>query len=144
MKEYIAMFADGASRGNPGEAAIGVFCQRGLEPVNLAEYKNEKKNEIFSISRRIGVTTNNVAEYQALIDGLSECQKQNIRPDKVFLDSELVVKQIKGEYKIKDAKMKAKFLEVLPLLNSLKPEIIHIKREKNSIADFLANEAYNN
>lgn len=77
----------------PGEAAIGVFCQKGSETVSLAEYKANRKNEIFSISKRIGITTNNVAEYEALIAGLSECKKLNIKPDKVYLDSELVVKQ---------------------------------------------------
>lgn len=142
MNEIFTLYTDGASRGNPGEAAIGVYCRKGERSVSLADYKSGNKQEAFSLSRRIGIATNNVAEYQALIDGLSECINMKITPVRVCLDSELVVKQINGQYKIKDAKMKEKFLEVLPLLKILNTTIVHVKREQNAIADYLANSAY--
>lgn len=120
------MYVDGACQGNPGESGIGVIICQG-------------DHIIKNISQHIGITTNNVAEYMALIYGLQEALIKNIRSIHINTDSELLYKQIKGEYKVKD--------ETLKMLNTLvrhlwsgfeKIDIINIPREKNKGADKLA------
>lgn len=132
MSEKIVMYTDGGSRGNPGPAGIGVWI----------ETLNKKHGEY------IGETTNNVAEYKALIIGLKKI-KQFIGKDKsknyeieCYLDSELVVKQLNHEYKLKDENVKNNFIEIWNLMLEFKNVIfIHIPREKNKIADSLVNES---
>ena|SRR3989339_486469 len=132
MSEKIVMFTDGGSRGNPGPAGIGVYV----------ETLDKKFGEY------IGETTNNVAEYSALIFGLKKL-KQLLGKDKTKqyeiecnLDSELIVKQMNHEYKIKDENVQKNFIEIWNLMLDFKNVIfIHIPREKNSVADALVNEA---
>lgn len=124
------MFVDGASRGNPGEASIGVSIQ------------THDGKEIDSIALKIGKATNNVAEYSALIEALKRANSKKIETLSVFSDSELMVKQIRGEYRVKDPTLKLKWAEAVSLLKKFKSfTISHVPREKNKRADELANQA---
>ena len=128
----ISLYIDGASRGNPGPSGIGV--------VILGE-DDKKLKEVY---KYIGNTTNNIAEYNALVYGLDEALM--LRADEVILnlDSELVVKQLNGEYKVRDANIRLFFDKALHILKSFKHfEINHIDRSLNKEADRLANKAIN-
>lgn len=132
MSNNIKMYTDGGSRGNPGPAAIGVWI----------ETLGKKYGEC------IGEATNNVAEYAALIYGLKKL-KQLLGKDKTkryevecYLDSELIVKQLNHEYKLKEEYIQKNFIEIWNLmLDFQKVTFRHIIREKNKIADALVNEA---
>lgn len=127
------IYSDGGSRGNPGEAGIGVFIE------------DNEGNVIKEISQYIGEQTNNVAEYKALSRGLEVALDLGLKSVTCYLDSELVVKQIKGEYKVKNEGMILMFNMVKPLIKQFeKFEIVHIKRELNKKADALANRAMDN
>jgi ribonuclease HI len=103
---------------------------------------NEKKERIAEISKYLGVTTNNQAEYTALIEGLKKAKDLGAKEVSVFMDSELVVKQLKHEYKVKNKDLAPLFLQVYNLsLNFFKISFTHVYREHNSEADKLANEA---
>lgn len=122
--------ADGGSRGNPGPAAAG-FVLEGPDGSVVA-----------SGGRPLGVTTNNVAEYEALIWGLEVAAEHGIRELDVFGDSELVVRQIKGEYRVKHANMRPLHSRVMALLGRFESWAIrHVAREDNAAADALVNEA---
>ena len=126
-------YIDGAARGNPGDAGIGiVFC-------------NEKGDVIREVKEYIGTATNNVAEYKALIKALKVVIEEFTANElKIFTDSELVAKQISGHYKVKNKSLKELFSQVQQLLkNFKKAEVIHIERNKNKHADKLANIAIN-
>ncbi len=131
----LQLYTDGASRGNPGDAGIGVIIKKG-------------DAVIAAVSEYIGSTTNNVAEYTALIRGLREVQKifqtikTVIKTDRVdvFLDSELIVKQLNGTYKVRSPHLIPLWKEARLLLNSLNCSIRHIPREENFEADKLAND----
>lgn len=130
--EKIIMYTDGGSRGNPGQASVGVF----IETIN-------KK-----INKCIGIKTNNDAEYEALIFGLQKI-KQFIGKEKAknteiicYLDSELVVKQLNHQYKLKEIRIQQYFIEIWNLcLDYGNVNFFHIPREKNKIADKLVNDA---
>lgn len=127
----LSIFSDGASRGNPGPAGVGVVIKDG----------RKKVKELYKF---LGDTTNNVAEYNALILGLSEAVALKADEIVVNLDSELVVRQLNGEYKVKDGDIKKLFEIALSILKNFKHfEIRHIGREKNKEADVLANKAIN-
>ena len=126
------LYADGGSRGNPGPAGIGVV---------ILDTKKKKIKEVF---KYIGETTNNNAEYNALICGLEEVRSLGGQEVIVNLDSELVVKQINGEYRVKNADIKPLFEKVIDALKNFKSfEIRHIDRSKNKEADKLVNKAIN-
>ena len=126
------IYADGASRGNPGPAAIG------------ATIKDERGRLIASISQRIGKATNNQAEYRAIIAALEEATRLGARQVDIKMDSELVVKQINGEYRVKKATLKPLYQQVKQLQGSLEDfTITHILRQQNIEADKLANKALN-
>jgi len=128
----LLLYTDGGSRGNPGPSGIGVV---------VLDSKRKKVTEVF---RYIGETTNNVAEYTALVSGLEEAIAQDATEVAVYMDSELLVKQLNGEYKVRDANMKALFEKSLGLLKKFKSfEVNHIEREKNKEADKLVNKAIN-
>ena len=120
---------DGASRGNPGEAGVGiVFCKPDGEVVHeVADY--------------LGVETNNVAEYKAMLRALDEVVKLNATKIKFFSDSELMVKQINGQYKVKHPNLQPLYQEVKNKLARLEAYTVeHVRREKNHNADRLANQ----
>jgi ribonuclease HI len=126
----VIIHTDGAARGNPGPAAIGVII------------KDENSNFLARISRCIGVTTNNQAEYQAIIAGLEKANSLSARHVILKSDSELVVNQINGQYKIKNTGLRALYNRVVQLIGSLESfSISYIPREQNAGADALANEA---
>ncbi len=123
------VFCDGASRSNPGDASIGVSI--------VLDGK-----EVHAISKKIGIATNNEAEYQALIDGLNFCIDNSIKEIDVFLDSNLVVEQVNKNYKVKAENLKvlnSKVDELIEEFNFI--EINHVYREENKRADQLANMA---
>lgn len=134
---YAVMHCDGASSGNPGRAGIGVV-------INLPEMEARQsgKEATYRISEYIGITTNNVAEYSALIKGLEKAKSLGVSRIKIFLDSELLVRQMNGIYKVKNKNL-------IPLWNHAKDvvrafekcEILHVRREMNKEADALAREA---
>ncbi len=128
--EKLIINADGASRHNPGPAAIG------------ATIKDERGSLLASISRHIGRATNNQAEYQALIAALEKAIDLGARRIDIRLDSELVVKQVKGRYRVKNAALRPLYLKVGELLSQLEGfTISSIPREQNAEADRLANKA---
>lgn len=134
--EKVIIYTDGGSRGNPGPAAIGVLIGPTPGGKRYAE--------------TIGETTNNVAEYKALIFGLKKA-KHLVGGDKaaeteieIRSDSELIVSQLKGEYKIKDEELKPLFIDAWNLKQDFKSvEFKLISREDNKIADRLLNDALN-
>ena len=129
-KKKAIIHSDGAARGNPGPAAIG------------ATIKDEQGKLITSISQRIGNTTNNQAEYRAIIAALEKAVSLDITHVEVNSDSELVVRQIKGSYRVKKAELKPLHQRVKQLQNSLEGfTITHVPREQNVEADKLANRA---
>lgn len=129
IKEAV-MYSDGGSRGNPGIAGIGVSIQ------------DKDGNVIREIRQYIGEQTNNVAEYKALSRGLEAALDLGIEKITCYLDSELVVKQIKGEYKVKNERMIPMYNMVMPLVKEFESfSIVHVRRELNKRADQLANEA---
>ena len=128
----VEIYIDGGSRGNPGPAGIGVVIL------------DERGKKIKDIAKYIGETTNNIAEYNALLYGLEEALI--IRADEILInmDSELIAKQLSGDYRVKDSNIKPLFERALNMLKSFKGfEIKHIKREKNKEADKLLNKAIN-
>ena len=123
------LFCDGASRSNPGDASIGVSI--------LLDGK-----EVHTISKKIGIATNNEAEYQALIDGLNYCVDNSIKEIKVFLDSNFVVEQVNKNFKVKAGNLKVLNSKVDDLIQAFNfIEINHVYREENKRADQLANMA---
>ncbi|MBU4298838.1 ribonuclease HI family protein [Patescibacteria group bacterium] len=138
MKKII-IYTDGGSRGNPGPSAIGVI------------FYNELGQEIKNYSQYIGEATNNEAEYNALIFGLEKFKqlfgKKLVHVSEIELrsDSELMIKQLNGEYKVLEPKIQTLFLRAWNLkLDFKKVKFRFISREKNKEADRLVNEALNN
>jgi ribonuclease HI len=125
----ILAYTDGAARGNPGESGIGIV------------FKDERGAVLTTIYGYIGQATNNVAEYQALIVCLKNAPKTSCSRLIVHSDSELMVRQILGAYKVKDPNLKLMFQEVNRILakSAFQFEIKHIRRELNQEADQLAN-----
>ena len=124
------VFIDGASRGNPGPASVGIVFQ---DPTG---------NAVKSIAKTIGNATNNTAEYMALILALQEALMAGWKELEVFTDSELVAKQFSGEYKIKEPSIKLLFFLVSHLRQGFKKlSVTHVPREQNKLADEQANKA---
>ena len=121
------IYSDGASSGNPGKAGIGGVVSVGAET--------------FEFSRSIGITTNNVAEYSALIEALKKAVEMGATEVQVFMDSELAVRQINGQYKVRHENIKPLYEEAVSLLSTFdKFSIRHIPREQNKRADALSKE----
>jgi ribonuclease HI len=128
--EAFILYSDGASRGNPGNGGGGAVLYDGSGAV------------IATVKRYLGVCTNNEAEYRALMLGLEEAVKRGIKNLKIFLDSELLVRQIAGIYRVKNHNLQGLMYEVRKLLSLLDTYTVeHVMREKNRVADSLANEA---
>jgi ribonuclease HI len=128
--EKLVVNVDGGARGNPGPAAIGAVVQApGGEVL-------EERGE------RIGAATNNVAEYRALLLGIERAAALGASELELVGDSELVVRQVKGEYKVKDAALRELHAEVKRALRRFDTwSIRHVRRERNAAADRLVNEA---
>ena len=123
------VYCDGASRGNPGEAGIGYIIIDGNGKVLKEE------------SDYLGQATNNVAEYTALVRSLHDSIKLGAKSVQVYSDSELMVKQIKGEYRVKNPGLAPLFQQVSGLIARFDNfKIDHVHREKNKKADSLANK----
>lgn len=131
---------DGGSRGNPGPAAIGVFAQ-------------SENNVVFTLSETIGITTNNVAEYTAVIRALENIATLDLFVEKIrfVLDSELIVHQITGKYKVKQLHLQELHQKIVHLVTNLKEKgniklmsFVTVKREFNKDADKLVNKALDN
>lgn len=118
---------DGGSRGNPGPAAIGVVLKSAEETTRIGKY--------------IGSTTNNVAEYSALVEALKAAKELKATELECFLDSELVVKQLNGLYKVKDVNMRKLWSEVKTLEKYFtKTTYKNVPRAQNAEADAIVNE----
>lgn len=123
------LHADGGARGNPGPAGIGVVIF------------GEDDEVIGEIARGIGHATNNVAEYTALVEGLKMSQDLGVTDIAIFLDSELVVKQLNGEWKIKNDRLRQLAVTARRMMNAFDSATIeHVRREFNADADRLANQ----
>jgi ribonuclease HI len=127
----LTLYTDGGARGNPGPAAAGIALFDGDDKA------------IAKKSKYLGETTNNQAEYQALLLGLATAAKAT-NPSKaelrVFMDSELVVRQINGQYRVRDIDLQPLFAKAIKLLSEFASfEVVHIRREKNTVADGLVN-----
>lgn len=130
MAKKVVIHTDGAAEPNPGPAAIG------------ATIKDERGRLIASISRPIGRATNNQAEYRAVIAALEKAIGLGARQVTLNSDSELVVKQIQGSYRVKKAALKPLYRRVKELQSLLESlTVSHIPREQNTEADRLANQA---
>ncbi len=124
------MFTDGASRGNPGEAGIGVVIE------------DDSGHIVKRVARYLGKATNNQAEYEALIAGLKAAYELGAEELNIRADSELMVKQMNGQYKVKSPDLQERNAEARRLVESFRSVVIeYIPREKNKDADALANEA---
>jgi ribonuclease HI len=122
------LFADGGSRGNPGHAASGAVLV-GKDGAVLRE-----------IGRYLGVATNNVAEWTALLDGLSAAKELGVDRLAVRLDSELVVRQLSGEYRVKHENLRPLHTRAKALLSQFSHvDVRHVRREQNKLADALVN-----
>ncbi|MDI9600339.1 MAG: Nif3-like dinuclear metal center hexameric protein [Acidobacteriota bacterium] len=124
------LYADGGARGNPGPAGIG------------ARLVNAAGQVVEEVADYIGTATNNVAEYQALLTGLEAALDRGVERLDVFLDSELVVHQVNGRYKVKAAVLKPLHRQACLLLSKFhEVDVRHIPREQNAAADALVNQA---
>lgn len=129
LNKKIEMYIDGASKGNPGPAGVGVVICRNGEAIN-------------NISSYIGDTTNNLAEYTALLYGLQEAFRLKAKEVKVYTDSELLCKQLNKEYKVRDHKIQILYNQAKHLICAFDNfNVVHINRESNRGADKLANLA---
>ena len=133
MDKSIKVFTDGTSRGNPGKAGIGIVI------------KDASDNVLTTFKEYIGEESNNRSEYKALIKSINIVKnlEQDFNIIHFLTDSELIVKQITGKYKVKNPKLIKLSLDFWKSINELKKKfkITHIPREKNKLADRLANEA---
>lgn len=128
--DRVIVYTDGASRGNPGRAAGGVsVCDGGGK-------------EIFSCSKYFGEMTNNQAEYRAFLMGLEQAKRLGAKHIEVRSDSELLVRQINGEYRVKDKHIRPLYEKAQALLREFVSfEVRHVMRDQNPRADRLANLA---
>jgi ribonuclease HI len=123
------LFTDAGARGNPGPAGIGVVL------------KDETGTVIGEIAEAVGVTTNNVAEYKALVAGLELAHENGVTDIEVYMDSKLVVFQVKGEWKIKNNSLRPLAVRARHLLDRFENwTLSHVGREENADADKLANQ----
>jgi ribonuclease HI len=124
------LFTDGGSRGNPGPSAFAYVLE------------TDDGHVLAAHGEAIGVATNNVAEYRALVEGLRKALDAGVRELEVVSDSELLVKQMLGEYRVKNAALRALSLEAARLARQLeRVTYTAVRREHNELADRLVNEA---
>ncbi|MDP2631745.1 MAG: ribonuclease HI family protein [Candidatus Uhrbacteria bacterium] len=129
------LYADGGARGNPGPAASGFVLFE-------IDSKGENGKRIFENGIYLGKATNNQAEYQAIVFGIKKAKELGIESLDVRLDSELAVKQLNGEYKVKNAQLAQYFLEIYNLRQTFHEiKFSHVRREFNKEADAQVNKA---
>jgi ribonuclease HI/probable phosphoglycerate mutase len=127
---HLNLFTDGACRGNPGQAGAGIVLVDASGKI------------VATCCKYLGLCTNNIAEYKALIIGLEEALKRHCKQVGVYLDSELLVNQINGTYRVKNENLKMLMKEVRKLLSFFENYTVeHIPRSQNTTADQLANKA---
>lgn len=130
MTKKLITYTDGGARGNPGPAAYGVVV------------KDEVGTVVFEEGKYIGETTNNQAEYQGLVAALEAAKNLSATEVDCYLDSELIVRQMKREYKVKDAGLQKQFMKAWNLMSEFKKvNFTHVRRELNKEADALVNDA---
>ena len=126
----VVVYTDGASRGNPGPASIGVHIE------------DFSGITVFDHWEHVGLQTNNFAEYTAVIRGLQICAEQFVDEVTVKSDSEFMIRQLTGAYKVKSETIKPLFNQAKTLITKFKSvNLVHVRREFNKIADELANRA---
>lgn len=130
MRTKLILHTDGAAKGNPGPAGIGV-----------ALYRADEAEPFATFAEYIGETTNNVAEYRGLLRGLHEALIRGADEIEARTDSELMARQIEGRYKVKSADLLVLYEEALRLLSRFSSaKVVHIPRARNALADKLANQ----
>jgi len=128
--DILEIFTDGASRGNPGPASIGIL------------FRQKDGPDLAAHCEAIGMTTNNMAEYQAVVSALEHCRRWGVERVHLFMDSELIVRQLSGAYRVKSPDLRPLYQQVVFLTRQLKGfKVTHVKRALNSAADALANHA---
>ena len=133
LRDEVVIYSDGGARGNPGPAAIGAVV---LDP------STSPPTRLASVSERIGNTTNNVAEYKAMIAGLEAAREFPSRAVRVRADSMLVVEQLKGTWRVKQEHLRPLHARARDLLDAYEEvDIAHVRREQNVDADALVNAA---
>jgi ribonuclease HI len=131
--EEVLIYCDGGARGNPGPAAIGAVV---VDPTT------SPPTPLATVSERIGVATNNVAEYRAVIAGLEAARPYEPRVVRVRADSMLVVRQLEGAWRVKQDHLKPLYRRARALLDEFEVvDLAHVPREQNSDADLLVNAA---
>ncbi|HMG26735.1 MAG TPA: ribonuclease HI family protein [Acidimicrobiia bacterium] len=129
----VVVYCDGGARGNPGPAAIGAVV---LDP------STDPPTKLATVSERIGVATNNVAEYRALVAALEAARDFAARRIRVRADSQLLVRQLEGRYRVKQPHLKPFFERAKELLAEYESvDLAHVPREENTEADALVNAA---
>jgi ribonuclease HI len=132
-RDTVLLFTDGGARGNPGPAAIGAV---------LVDPSTDPPTRLATVSERIGVTTNNVAEYRAVIAGLEAARAYPSRSIRVRADSMLVVEQLKGRWRVKQDHLRPLHARARALLAAYdEVDLAHVRREQNVEADALVNAA---
>jgi ribonuclease HI len=128
--QTLEIWTDGASRGNPGPAAIGIVIRQ----------KNGEA--LCSHSEAIGRTTNNVAEYRAVVKALELCQRWQVQKLELRLDSELIARQLTGAYQVKSPVLRPLYQRAMHIARQLPSfRVRHVGRDRNRHADWLANQA---
>ena len=129
----IRIFCDGGSRGNPGPAGIGAV---------LLDVSQDPPTVIGTVSEAIGIATNNVAEYQALVSGLELAEAFRAHRIEVRADSQLLIRQLEGRYRVKNAGLQPLYRRAMTLLKDYtEVDLQHVYREDNVEADALVNRA---
>lgn len=129
-KKKLIIYCDGGSRGNPGPAGLGAVIY------------DEDKNKVFEISEFLGITTNNQAEYKGVLQAIKKAKELKAKELSFYLDSELIVKQMNGQYRVKNKDLLPIYMEIRKhILEFKKVDFNHVRREYNKEADALANMA---
>jgi ribonuclease HI len=133
VRDAILIYCDGGARGNPGPAAVGAVV---LDP------STDPPTRLATISERIGLATNNVAEYKALIAGLEAAREHPARVVRVRADSQLLIRQLEGRYRVKNAGLRPLYEQARSMLAVYdEVDLAHVRREENVVADALVNDA---
>lgn len=131
--DEVMIFCDGGARGNPGPAAIGAV---------VTDPTTDPPSRLATVSERIGVATNNVAEYRAVIAGLAAARPYQARVLHLRADSMLVIRQLEGKWRVKQPHLRPLHAEATALLDAYEVvDLAHVPREQNVDADLLVNAA---